>query len=446
MTGYANYGDRHCTIVTVKGRTDFLHRYISLRRMALCTGSLTGRRLKIVFRIVTGLCFGSILIIAMNLDSKLLVADDKDRFLSTQVDVFEWYRDHTSFCGGNYTGYGNMFFKLQSAVYDPICDTFLIQCNELLFLKRPSTYFLVGGYAPKRYSKSLRLSLKSIDRKSINFNNRTTVVVYREYPHNFFHAMTQWYNIYVLSKLFKFQMKDVDILLLDRGPDTHIDTQWRLLFNAVTKAGELEKSVALQDAIFNIAGHESIMYYFNLETLPFIESFSKYYLSNFALQTKTTYDCKNLTITLVLRHDYYMHPGIKGEKRIAERKFKNEDEIITTLNQEFTGHSLRMLIAEDMSLPEQLELTSQTDILIGMHGCVLTHTLFMPHHGMVLEMYPSFWKIQGFFKAISKWRHINHTIWQNTEKKYEYKNHYIYVPPSVFKGFAVAARQHFVCK
>jgi glycoprotein 2-beta-D-xylosyltransferase len=140
-----------------------------------------------------------------------------------------------------------------------------------------------------------------------------------------------------------------------------------------------------------------------------------------------------------------MHPGVSNEKRIAERKFKNEDELIAKLKSEFPGHTVQTLIAEDMSLPEQLSMTSKTDILIGMHGCVLSQTFFLPKHAMVLEMFPNFWEIKMFFNSLARWRDIKHQYWKNDDKSNEYANHYTYVPLSVIEKFAFRARTHFVC-
>ncbi|XP_045187861.1 EGF domain-specific O-linked N-acetylglucosamine transferase-like [Mercenaria mercenaria] len=370
--------------------------------------------------------------------------ESKDRFSMTVLEVSNWYNTRTNFCGGHYTGYGHTFFKLKSTVFDPKKNIFTISCNEWMFLHKPSTYWFNGKYAPSRYSKSLTFN-KGHDLRNILKDENITVVVYREYPHNFYHAMTQWYNIFVLSKLFSFRMKSVNILLLDTGPVVHIDEQWKLLFQQVIKADELNSPMYFKEAIFNIPGHESPMYYFDLIKLPFIEDFSNHVLQNFGIKGKQSFNCKTLTITLVLRRDYYMHPGVSTEKRIAERKFKNEYELLATLRSEFPGHTVQTLIAEEMSLPEQLSLTSNTDILIGMHGCVLTQILFLPKHAMVLEMYPVFWTVQRFFSSISRWRNIKHEYWQNSDKRNEFANHYTYVPTSVIHEFAQRARKHFAC-
>lgn len=409
---------------------------------------LSQNNLKCILKALLGLSIVSITMVTIILNNTpllLRVGQTKTRFSSRVLDLFEWYNSSTTICAGNYTGYGHRFFKLKSAIYDPEKNVFSISCDEWSLIKTPLRYWFYGDYATLKYTKSL-VYRSARDLPMIENYDNITVVVHREYPHNFYHAMTQWYNIYVLSKLLNFSMKKANILLLDRGPFVHIDSQWKLLFRNVIKASELKSPVYLQNAVFNIPGHESPLYYFDLLKLPFVEEFSEYFLQNFGLKSKHLYNCMNLTITLVMRHDYFLHPGYSSEKRIAERKFKNEAELLSKLKSEFPGHTVRTLIAEDMSLPDQLKLTSNTDILIGMHGCVLTQTLFLPKHALVLEMYPSFWKIQRFFSSIAKWRNIKHEYWQNKDERNEFASHYTYIPESVISNFAKRARKHFTCK
>lgn len=408
---------------------------------------LTLKDLKRVFKILLGVSLGCLFGVTLILSQAPLLLRNgisDSRYSLTVLDVFDWYNSSTTTCAGNYTGYGHLFFTLSNAIFDPEKNLFSISCDEWALVRTPLRYWFYGNFAPSKFSKSL-VFRRNYKLPNIEKYDNITVVVNREYPHNFYHAMTQWYNIFIMSKLFKFRMKRANILLLDRGLEVHIDVQWKLLFRNVTKASELRAPILLENALFNIPGHESPMYYFDLHKLPFIEDFSEYFLQSFGLKSKESYSCVNLTITLVIRRDYFMHPGVSREKRIAERKFQNENELISYLQYEFPGHTVRTLIAEDTSLPDQLKLTSQTDILIGMHGCVLTHTLFLPKHAMVFEMYPSFWKIQRFFSSIARWRNIKHEYWQNKEKSNEFPNHYTYVPKSVIHGFAQRARKQYAC-
>jgi len=43
-----------------------------------------------------------------------------------------------------------------------------------------------------------------------------------------------------------------------------------------------------------------------------------------------------------------------------------------------------------LSFKQQLEITSNTDIFIGIHGAGLTHLLFLPNWAVLFELYVLF--------------------------------------------------------
>lgn len=379
-------------------------------------------------------------------------SDPAYRFSSQEVDVTTWLKSPNSFCAGNYVTHAQRFFLLRSAVYDPLKDRFIIPCGVSKLWHNPRTasyYSQYGEYAPSRYTKTLMFedttSMKTLHGQRDRVSN-FTVAIYREYPHNFFHAMSQWYNVFLLSKLLKFDPKSVTILLLDKTPLVHIDRQWEQLYSKSLHVRDLRSALYLGNVLFSIAGHESLLYYFQLERLPFVEEFSKYFMDVFKVSNTKTVSCSNISVTLVLRHDYLMHPGNQSSMRNTERKFQNEAELVRTLKEELPGHNVRTLVAEDLPLKEQLKLTTSTDVLIGMHGCVLSQTLFLPRHAMVLEMYPIFWERKLFFISMSKWRGIRHDVWQNDAEEHEFRaNCSTYVPPSVFRDYAKRVKEYFSC-
>lgn len=372
------------------------------------------------------------------------------RFSYRSVYANRWTEQVKTYCSGNYVTYSHRFFTLSFASYDPRSDKFSIPCSYSYIWNNPrhhDYYGEYGEYAPKRYTKSLEF--RAHTRRQNDRDGRVTnltIAVYREYPHNFYHAMTQWYNVFVLSKLLKFDPTTVTVLLLDRGPTVHIDAQWEKLYNKVLKAADLSDNIYLGNALFNIAGHESLLYYFQLKQLPFAEEFSKYFMKTFDLSNSKPFSCSNISVTLVLRRDYLMYLGNSSSRRNTERKYLNEAELVKTLHDEFPGHSVRTLVAENLALEEQLRITTNTDVLIGMHGCVLSQTLFLPPHAMVLEMYPIFWERKSFFSSMAKWRRIQHDVWQNDEEEHEFReNCSTYVPPVVFRDYAKRVKKHFKC-
>ena len=390
-----------------------------------------------VYKLLSCLC---LIILTLRLQGIItfdfILFDSGKRFSVRDLNIWEWYRNSTIYCGGNCTVYGHRFFKLNYAYLNPSeSDHFAIRCKNK---DLPSKESMFGNYATALHVKNLRhMDLTNLHVRHAEYRENLVIVVNREYPHNFYHAMTQWFNIFVLSVFFKFEFRKVDILLLDNSPAVHLDVQWATLFANVTKVKHLNTPVIFREAIFSIPGHESPMYYMDQTKMQYVDDFSTEYLNIFGLKSNKILDCSHLTIVLAVRKDYFWHLG-EGtfSKRNTERKYKNEDEILKILHNEFKGHTIKTFIAENMSLNKQLAIMTNTDILIGMHGCIMTHAMFMPRHAAIFEMYPKFWKPQKFFRAIAKWRGLHYDYWRNEDKWNEFVDHYTRVPPEVIANYS----------
>ena len=58
-------------------------------------------------------------------------------------------------------------------------------------------------------------------------------------------------------------------------------------------------------------------------------------------------------------------------------------------------------VAREMSFLEQLEVSHNSDIFIGMHGAGLTHMLYQPDWGAIIELWVDMLnKVDGFI-----WKH-----------------------------------------
>ena len=77
----------------------------------------------------------------------------------------------------------------------------------------------------------------------------------------------------------------------------------------------------------------------------------------------------------------------------------------------------------------QLQFISDTDILIGMHGAGLTHTLFLPPRAGLIELYPKYWsKSNRHFHDMAYWgRNLYYSAWSNTDPKRELADKYTVV-------------------
>ena len=74
------------------------------------------------------------------------------------------------------------------------------------------------------------------------------------------------------------------------------------------------------------------------------------------------------------------------QDNLTYRRLWNEEQILAALTARFP--KTRLARMETMPLREQLQLINTTQILIGMHGAGLAHSLFLPDGAAVLELFP----------------------------------------------------------
>ena len=106
---------------------------------------------------------------------------------------------------------------------------------------------------------------------------------------------------------------------------------------------------------------------------------------------------------------------------ISNDKFKNKIVFILRrktrqiLNIEYcktklSNYSIKYVYMEDLSIKEQLELVSNCEILIGMHGQGLTWSIFMKPNSKLIEMYPGNSKNDNYIRFCKLTRVKYHRI------------------------------------
>eukprot|EP00593_Proboscia_inermis_P011384 CAMPEP_0171312452 /NCGR_PEP_ID=MMETSP0816-20121228/22685_1 /TAXON_ID=420281 /ORGANISM="Proboscia inermis, Strain CCAP1064/1" /LENGTH=514 /DNA_ID=CAMNT_0011797813 /DNA_START=59 /DNA_END=1603 /DNA_ORIENTATION=- len=94
-----------------------------------------------------------------------------------------------------------------------------------------------------------------------------------------------------------------------------------------------------------------------------------------------------------------------------KRSILNADGILTTLQEAFPQHQVVLQYFEDSSFEEQIELYSQSDVVIAPHGAQLTGIMFMPPCGAVLELFPHLYHTPYFFSSLANISGLVHASW-----------------------------------
>eukprot|EP01104_Vermistella_antarctica_P019660 TRINITY_DN782_c0_g1_i3.p1 TRINITY_DN782_c0_g1~~TRINITY_DN782_c0_g1_i3.p1 ORF type:complete len:451 (+),score=100.20 TRINITY_DN782_c0_g1_i3:1055-2407(+) len=88
---------------------------------------------------------------------------------------------------------------------------------------------------------------------------------------------------------------------------------------------------------------------------------------------------KGLRITINSRRDY-------GGRRL-DRTLANEDEVIRIL-QDVTKGQVESVDFAKLDFKQQLTKIRNTNVLVGMHGAGMVHTMFLPEEAIVVEFFP----------------------------------------------------------
>lgn len=350
------------------------------------------------------------------------------QWIGSEYSVKNW-KIPTTFCGGNFIGYGNQFAELHNAKVMPSKPGyFCIPCSYNF----PSYNFYerINPNHLNKWVKNLCYMEKEAD-TVVEIVHETTMAVYRYEYANIYHQMTDWYNIFTQAMLMGYDPKNLNILFVDRHHRPGIlDKTWDALFKSVTFISDLTHPVVYSKLVWAVISYNSPLLYHQVQKpLPYIEDFRKFFSQRYKIISDKTLNCSKLNITFLWRRDYISHIGNPSGQ--IKRKITNEEELIDSVKGVMRGHVVRGIQLEKLSMTEQIETITSTDILIGMHGAGLTYVLFLPPHAGVLEFFPNDWIIQyPCFKAMANWRQLHYISWTNNDPKEEF-NYSTYLSPSV---------------
>ncbi|XP_052852382.1 EGF domain-specific O-linked N-acetylglucosamine transferase [Drosophila gunungcola] len=102
-------------------------------------------------------------------------------------------------------------------------------------------------------------------------------------------------------------------------------------------------------------------------------------------------------------------------RRTKYRQVLNEEELLAPLeaNEEY---SVQRVSYERLPFTDQLAITRNTDILIGMHGAGLTHLLFLPNWACIFELYNC--EDPNCYKDLARLRGVRYRTWEQRQLVY----------------------------
>lgn len=261
-----------------------------------------------------------------------------------------------------------------------------------------------------------------------------TIAITRYEYANVYHTMTDWYNAFLVKEFFNRTSFDTNILFIDAHPSGNLDRVWNHLFNSTARLSSLPVRTRFNKLAWGILGYNSPMGIFITDKkLPLFEEFRSFFLDSYGIKEADLprHNCKAFNILFIWRHDYVAHP--RNPKGSISRKIANEMELVNYLKLKLPREKFQIKGSQIdvFEMKEQLNLVTWADILIGMHGAGLTHTLFLKHNSSLIELSPNYMFGEQHFAAIAKWRNVVYNNWSNADPLRELPDKSTIVPPSV---------------
>jgi protein O-GlcNAc transferase len=232
---------------------------------------------------------------------------------------------------------------------------------------------------------------------------------------NMFHHFCDFVNLYASQHLNGSFSQDIDIIMWDTsgmGYGDFFEDTWKVF----TKHGQRPqklfdykgKRLCIQDAMFPLLPRQRLGLFYNMPVVAgcsgsgLFKSFSDHTLRRLGIRQEGPID--QIRITLL-------------DRKTKFRNILNQDELVTRLK---TIGEYNITVIEynwrTMSFTEQLQVTHNSDVFIGMHGAGLTHALFLPDWATLIELYNC--EDERCYNDLARLRGVNYVTWEKKDKVY----------------------------
>ncbi|ESO10733.1 hypothetical protein HELRODRAFT_72578 [Helobdella robusta] len=230
---------------------------------------------------------------------------------------------------------------------------------------------------------------------------------------NMYHHFCDFLNLYASQHINSSFGTDVQIIIWDTSDMYYMDifeSTWKAFSNKPLLylndfAG---KTLCIEDALFPLLPRMMYGLYYNMPLIPgchgtsLFRAFSEHILHRLNIRRDTK--DRKIRITMISR-------------QTKHRRVLNEVQLITALNNQPGVVATLVGYSREMSFTDQLKITHNTDILIGMHGAGLTHLLFLPNWAAVFELYNC--EDEDCYYDLARLRGVRYFTWTDVAKLHQ---------------------------
>ncbi|XP_014343462.1 EGF domain-specific O-linked N-acetylglucosamine transferase isoform X2 [Latimeria chalumnae] len=229
---------------------------------------------------------------------------------------------------------------------------------------------------------------------------------------NMYHHFCDFVNLYLSQHINNSFSTDVNIVMWDTSTygygDLFSDT-WKAFTNyeIIHLRNYDYKRVCFKDAVFSLLPRMRYGLFYNTPLISgcvsagIFRAFSEHVLHRLNISQEGPKNGK-IRITLLARSTEY-------------RRILNQDELVNAMK---TISTFEVRVVDykykNIGFLDQLRITHNSDIFIGMHGAGLTHLLFLPDWAVIFELYNC--EDERCYLDLARLRGVHYMTWQHKSK------------------------------
>ncbi|KAL3852256.1 hypothetical protein ACJMK2_015922 [Sinanodonta woodiana] len=228
---------------------------------------------------------------------------------------------------------------------------------------------------------------------------------------NLFHHFCDFINLYITQHVNNSFSTDVSIIMWDTSLMAYRDffeDTWRAFTDYSVKplSSYDGKRVCIKDVVFTLLPRMRYGLYYNMPLIPgcsgsgMVRAFSQHLIHRLHISQEGP--AKNsIRVTVLSRNTKY-------------RNILNQDELVSALKT--VGEFEVKLVEYNLNMPflEQMKISHNSDILIGIHGAGLTHLLFQPDWAVIFEIYNC--EDEHCYLDLARLRGVKYMTWEKKDK------------------------------
>ncbi|XP_027719893.1 EGF domain-specific O-linked N-acetylglucosamine transferase [Vombatus ursinus] len=229
---------------------------------------------------------------------------------------------------------------------------------------------------------------------------------------NMYHHFCDFINLYITQHVNNSFSTDVNILMWDTSSYGYGDLfseTWKAFtdYDVIHLKVYDSKTVCFKEAVFSLLPRMRYGLFYNTPLISgcqntgLFRAFSQHVLHRLNITRDGPQDGR-IRVTILARSTEY-------------RKILNQNELVNALK---TVSAFEVRIVDykykEIGFLEQLRITHNTDIFIGMHGAGLTHLLFLPDWAVIFELYNC--EDEHCYLDLARLRGIHYVTWKKKSK------------------------------